>query len=622
MKANLSIAVTLALFTLFLASVMRTKGVSGSVESESEYLSPSEMAFSLDGHSLYIVCERSNELLILDTDTHKVTARIPVGRFPRNLALSPDGKQAFVVNSWEDTVSVIDLATNTVARTIPTGAEPWSVIFNRSGSTIYVGNRVSNDISVIDVATGKEKKRLAGGRGASYLVLSPDGTRIYGTHIYPKLGSHRTINKSEITVIDTATESVVERKPVVGVAGMFHITSSSDGDLYVTPGMRPKNLVPLAHVEHGWTITNELTLFGTDVNGVVQIPLDEMEAYSSMPFSVAILPDKSQIYVSTAGSNRVLAINTKRLLQFAHAQKKSAVDNLSASANYVEARIPVGQNPRGLVLSRDGSRLYVANRLDDSVTIIDTQTNKVVTTFDLGNTKKVSPLRRGEQVFFTAKYAFQGQFGCSNCHIDATFDGLQWDLEPDGFGVDIVDNRLLEDVKDTEPYKWNGGNPNLPTECGPRTEKYFYRSQIYSDRELTDLTLFVRNMGRRPNRLRAADGVLTPQEERGKDIFDRVKDKRGNPIPPTDQCAFCHSGPKYTNQKSFDVDTGKWTDRSPVFDTPQLVNIAMTAPYLHDGSAQTLEEIWTVFNPHDKHGVTNDLTKDELNDLIEYLRTL
>jgi len=34
-----------------------------------------------------------------------------------------------------------------------------------------------------------------------------------------------------------------------------------------------------------------------------------------------------------------------------------------------------------------------------------------------------------------------------------------------------------------------------------------------------------------------------------------------------------------------------------------------------------LEEIWTVFNPKDQHGRTNDLTKDELNDLIEYLRT-
>ena len=67
--------------------------------------------------------------------------------------------------------------------------------------------------------------------------------------------------------------------------------------------------------------------------------------------------------------------------------------------------------------------------------------------------------------------------------------------------------------------------------------------------------------------------------------------------------------------------TGKWTDHSAVLDTPQLINVAITAPYLHDGSAQTLEEIWTVFNPEDKHGRTNDLTKDELNDLIEYLRT-
>ena len=94
MKANLSIALTLALLTLCLASAMRTKGVSGSVEPESEYLSPSEMAFSPDGHSLYIVCERSNELLILDTATNKITARIPVGRLPRNLALSTTGNRS------------------------------------------------------------------------------------------------------------------------------------------------------------------------------------------------------------------------------------------------------------------------------------------------------------------------------------------------------------------------------------------------------------------------------------------------------------------------------------------------------------------------------------------------
>ena len=61
---------------------------------------------------------------------------------------------------------------------------------------------------------------------------------------------------------------------------------------------------------------------------------------------------------------------------------------------------------------------------------------------------------------------------------------------------------------------------------------------------------------------------------------------------------------------------------TPIIDVPQLSNVAYSGPYLHDGSARSLEEIWTVFNPKDMHGVTNDLTKDELNDLVEYLKTL
>ena len=216
---------------------------------------------------------------------------------------------------------------------------------------------------------------------------------------------------------------------------------------------------------------------------------------------------------------------------------------------------------------------------------------------------------------------FEGQFGCSNCHIDSTFDGLQWDLEPDGFGKDIVDNRLLEDLRGTEPFKWNGGNPSIAVECGTRTETYFWRSQTFDDRTLADLVLYIRHLPLRPNRFRAAGGDLTPAQERGRAIFNRTVDKLGQPIPEGNRCSFCHSGAKGTSQKSFDVGTGKATDNSGLLDTPQLMNVALTAPYLHDGSAKSLEEIWTVYNPHDKHGRTNDLTKDELNDLVEYLRT-
>ena len=58
------------------------------------------------------------------------------------------------------------------------------------------------------------------------------------------------------------------------------------------------------------------------------------------------------------------------------------------------------------------------------------------------------------------------------------------------------------------------------------------------------------------------------------------------------------------------------------FDVPQLNNVYETAPYLHDGKAPTLEEIWTMFNPDDQHGVANDMMKNQLNDLVEYLKSL
>jgi cytochrome c peroxidase len=133
---------------------------------------------------------------------------------------------------------------------------------------------------------------------------------------------------------------------------------------------------------------------------------------------------------------------------------------------------------------------------------------------------------------------------------------------------------------------------------------------------------FVYSLPYRPNRYRRTDGELTPAQERGKAIFERTRYKDGKPIAEGNQCATCHSGPKYTNKQELNVGTGKLTDRSPVIDVPQLSNVAYSGPYLHDGSARSLEEIWTVFNPKDTHGVTNDLTKDELNDLIEYLKTL
>jgi YVTN family beta-propeller protein len=590
-----------------------------------DYASPLEVLLSPDSSRLYVLCQGSEEVRVLDANSYASIGNIMVGRVPRGFTLSPEGSRLFVTNSWDDTISVIDTRTLAVVATWPVGAEPSSVVEDLQGKRLYVANRISNDVAVLGAQTGAEEKRLLAGRGASYLALSADGTRLYSTHVYPNPSPHRSAPESEITVIDTVRAVVVDRIPLHAIAGVFHVALSADGRLGVVAEMHPKNLVPLAHLEHGGAFEDTLTLFGADVgktvSGSVEIPLDELERYASQPFGVAIAPDKSRIYVTSGGSEIITVVDVPRLLRFVHAHPGPFVQDLSASANYVVARIAVGHNPRGLALARDGRRLFVANRLEDTISVIDTRTNRVAKTIQLAGPKTVSALRRGEQTFYSARYSFQGQIGCANCHIDSTFDGITWNLEPDGFGRSIVDNKMLEGVKDTEPYKWTGTNPNIPTECGPRTEKYFWRSEQYDDLTLADLALYIRSLEPRPNRWRLENGEMTPAQERGRTIFERAVDKFKKPIPEYNRCSYCHSGPKGTSQKIFEVGTRKPTDNTGLLKAAPLTNIALTAPYLHDGSAQTLEEIWTVYNPNDKHGRTNDLTKDELNDLIEYLRT-
>jgi YVTN family beta-propeller protein len=602
-------------------STARASVATGRTGERLDYASPVEVLFSPDGARLYVLCQQSAQVRVLDGTTYAEIKKIEVGRVPRGFSLSPGAGQLFIANSWDDTVSVIDTKSLEVTATWPVSAEPSSVVEDRAGKYLFVANRISNDVAVLDAQTGTELKRLAAGRGASYITPSPDGRKLYVTHVYPDPGTNRTPPDSEVTVIDSARAVVIDRIPLSNIAHGFHVAFSADGSLGVAAGLLPKNLVPLAHLEHGGAFADTLTLFGPEIGKPVELPLDELERYAVRPFGVAITPDKSRIFITCGGSEFVTVINLPRLLRYIRTHPGPYTQDLSASANYVEAHVPVGHDPRGVAFTRDGSKLLVANRLDDTISVIDTRTNRVASTVALAGPKEISILRHGEQAFYTSHYSFQGQIGCANCHIDSTFDGLQWDLEPDGFGRDIVDNRPIEALKDTEPFKWNGGNPNLPTECGPRTEKYFWRAENFDDLTLTDLVVYVRSLPPRPNRWRLPGGELTPTEERGRILFQRSVDKFHNPIPEQNRCIYCHSGPNGTNQKSFDVGTGRSTDNSGLLDTPQLTNIAITGPYLHDGSAQSLEEIWTLFNPEDKHGRTNDLTKDELNDLIEYLRT-
>ena len=513
---------------LLVAALWADRPVRASEADAVDYASPLEILLSPDGSRLYVLCQQSEEVRVLDATSYAVIKNIAVGRVPRGISLSPSGDRLYVTNSRDDTLSVIDTQSLSVVATWRVGAEPSGVVEDRAGKRLYVANRISDDVAVLNAHTGEVEKRLVAGRGASYLTISPDGGRVYATHIYPNSPrvptdhDNRIAPESEITVIETARAEVVDRIPLHSIAGVFHLAFSSDGRLGVVAEYHPKNLVPLAHLEHGGAFAYTLTLFGADVGKPVEVPLDELERYASQPFGVAIAPNKSRLYVTIGGSECVMVIDLPRLLRFIHSRPRpesgSFAYDLAASANYVIARIPVGHNPRGLALNLDGSKLFVANRLEDTISVIDTRTDRVASTVKLAGPKTNSTMRRGERAFYTARYSFQGQISCSSCHIDSTFDGLTWDLEPDGFGLDIVDNKMLEGVKDTEPYKWNGGNPNLPTECGPRTEKYFWRSEQYDDRD-----------ARRPGDVHSQFGAAAqPLAAAGRRAYARAGARRGD----------------------------------------------------------------------------------------------
>src|ERR1019366_5277130 len=132
------------------------------------YLSPLGMVSSPDGRLLYVVCQESDEVRVVDVQSSNVIGSIAVGRMPRGIAMSPDGRDLYVTNAWSDTVSVIDAAALQVLQTLPTGAEPSGIVSDKDGTTLYVANRLSGDVSVIDLKSGQETKRLLAGRGASY----------------------------------------------------------------------------------------------------------------------------------------------------------------------------------------------------------------------------------------------------------------------------------------------------------------------------------------------------------------------------------------------------------------------------------------------------------------------
>ena len=594
------------------------------------YRSPVAIAVSPDGRHLYVTASDAGVLLVVEVATRRVVAEIPAGRRPHDVVLDSGGRRAFVTDRDDDAVSVIDLDRGARVAGFRAGRGPAGATLSADGARLIVANAVGGDISVIDAADGAERGRIAAA-GYPYAAVAQAsagagsaGGRALVTSLIAGLPPADGAPVGEVAEIDTTSGRIARRWRLPGAHLIEGAAFIPGGEAAIVTLVRPKNLVPALQVERGWMMTTGLGVLDFGTGEVVQVPIDDVDRFYADPSDVVVTPDGRLAFVSHGGVDTISVIDVpalRRLIAGTGAAERAALGNrLILGSRYVVARIPTGANPRGLALEPDGRTLFVAERLNDTVGVIDVARLERVGSIDLGGPRHVTAVRRGEQVFNSARATLQQQFSCRSCHPDNHVDGLQYDFEPDGLGRNIVDNRTLLGLDGTAPFKWNGRNTSLYMQCGIRFARFLTRSAPFPFEDQVALAAFLQSLP--PPRPRIEAGGSDEVRERGKAIFDRTVDRRGTPIPSAQRCATCHPAGLFSDRLGHDVGSATATDTERAFDTPQLPGLARTAPYLHDGRARTLEEIWTVYSPNDEHGVTSDLGKQGLNDLIEYLKSL
>ena len=423
-------------------------------------------------------------------------------------------------------------------------------------------------------------------------------------------------------------QRVAERLDIKQAYMMENIAFTPSGDLAIIPLIRPKNNVPTIQIERGWMMTNGIAIVEQKPSGrIIQLLLDEPNAYYADPFDIAITPDGKRAFVSHAGVDRISVLDidaVRKLIAGSDDKMLAAYSNyLGTSSSIVLKRILTGANPKGMALSPDGKKLYVAEHLEDRIAIISTESLETIGNIPLGGPGRITVARAGRRLLNNAGHTFQTQYSCYTCHPDVHEDGLVYNMASKDMGRNTTNTQSLRNIGDTPPYKWNGKNQSIYKQDGMRFSTVLTRTEAFSYKELDAITAYIMSgIPNPPNLQNNHDGELTDAQKRGKEIFERTHDSKGFEIPFINRCVTCHPAPYFTNKLMVDVGTLAASDDSILFDTPHLNNIIFSPPYLHDGRAASLEEIWTLYGKTEQHGAVNDLNKIQLNDLVEYLKSL
>jgi YVTN family beta-propeller protein len=249
---------------------------------------------------------------------------------------------AYITNQGSHDVSVIDLASQKVVATVPVGRSPAGVAASSRAGRVFISNPDSKTISVIDMSTQQVVDTLLAGDGPVGIDVAPDGAHVFAADWY----------NDRLLVFDVQAAA-----PSIGQLGAEHHAASAS----IHVGKAPAGVAASDRADTVFVAERD-----DDSVALVDVRAQRVRArvhVGSHPFALLFDEPRQRVYALNVQSDDVSVLDTRDPLRLE-----------------VITTIKVGKAPYGAALTADGALLYVTNQHDDSVSVIDASSLKLLLT--------------------------------------------------------------------------------------------------------------------------------------------------------------------------------------------------------------------------------------------------
>lgn len=497
-------------------------------------------------------------------------------------------------------LQTLSLSSGKVEASISTGSGACYPMYGPDRKYIYVCNQFANTVSEVDPREGKVVRTARVLREPRAAVFSKDGKHLFVINFLPAQRADLDVVASCVSVIDMKSFTKVKDIQLTnGSNALRDICITPDGKyIYVSHNLG-RFTVPTSQLKQGWMNTSAFSVIDAErQENLGAVVVDEPERGAAGIWGIAC--NEESLFISHSGTHEISVIDHKAMRRkFENYPNRAALDYDLNFLYGMRERIRVkGNGPRSILL--DNERLIVPTYFADVLNMMDVRTRRIAS-ISINRERTESSEHKGERIFNDAMNCFQNWQSCNGCHPgDARMDGMNWDLLNDGVGNPKNCKSLLFSHV-TPPCMISGirASAEMAVEAGFKFIQFFDL-----DRDsLECVDAYLKALQPVPSPY-LVDGELSEKAKAGRKVFERLK------------CDDCHSGPYFTDGKIYRI--GDDIEFEQGWDTPTLREVWRTAPYLFDGRAATMQE---VFEKH-KHGIDRKVSKKEIEALTEYVNSL